>query len=70
MSIIAYLIGSAVGVVFGIIFARRYLLNGRAGAIHFYDSEPGEPPIATAEFYEPIEEVRHREFVILDVSQK
>ena len=69
MSIIAYFIGSAVGVVFGIIFTRKYLLSGRSGAIRFYDSEPGEPPIATAEFYEPIEEVRHREFVILDVSQ-
>ena len=69
MSIIAYLIGSAVGVVFGIIFTRKYLLSGISGAIRFYDSEPGEPPIATAEFYEPIEEVRHREFVILDVSQ-
>ena len=70
MIIIAYLIGAAVGTFFSIIFTRQYFLSGRVGAIHFYDSEPGEPPIATAEFYKPVEEVRHRKFVVLDISQK
>lgn len=65
-----FMIGMLVGGIttaIMIAFRRRSEL---AGYLRFYDSEPGEDPIMTAELTESVNDIYKRKYVTFGVSHK
>lgn len=61
-----FLMGVAVGSIATYIFTKAKHM----GTLRFYEDEPGEPPILTAELHEPVEIIRKCKYVRFDVSPK
>ena len=59
-----------VGVLIGRIVSKLTLRRARVGILRFFDSEPGEPPVMTAELNKPVEEFQSRKYVVFDISHK
>lgn len=65
-----YFVWFLAGVVFGTIVTCIIKNAKHMGTLRFYDDEPGEPPVLTAELHEPVEVIRKCKYVRFDVSPK
>ena len=63
---IILILGVIIGFVIGVVRIKTII----AGVLRFYEQDPGEPPVMTAELHETIEGIRKRNYVIFEVSHK
>ena len=60
------LLGITIGFTLGCIMVRSKIV----GVLRFYDQDPGEPPVMTAELHEMPESIRRKKYAIFEVSHK
>lgn len=68
--LICFLVGTFIGSLMATLVCMWKYRSKVVGRIQFYDIEPNEDPIMTAELYESARDICNRERVLFDVSHK
>lgn len=58
------------GMVLGFIIYAIRIKSKIVGVLRFYEQDPGEQPVMTAELHETVEGIYKRNYVIFEVSHK
>ena len=58
------------GMVFGCVIYAIRIKSKIVGVLRFYEQDPGEQPVMTAELHETVEGIYKRNYVIFEVSHK
>ena len=58
------------GMVLGFIIYAIRIKSKIVGVLRFYEQDPGEQPVMTAELHETVEDIYKRNYVIFEVSHK
>lgn len=58
------------GMVLGFVIYAIRIKSKIVGVLHFYEQDPGEQPVMTAELHETVEGIYKRNYVIFEVSHK
>lgn len=58
------------GMVLGFVIYAIRIKSKIVGVLRFYEQDPGEQPVMTAELHETVEGIYKRKYVIFEVSHK
>lgn len=58
------------GMVLGFVIYAIRIKSKIVGVLSFYEQDPGEQPVMTAELHETVEGIYKRNYVIFEVSHK
>lgn len=58
------------GMILGFVIYAIRIKSKIVGVLRFYEQDPGEQPVMTAELHETIEGIYKRNYVIFEVSHK
>lgn len=58
------------GMVLGFVIYTIRIKSKIVGVLRFYEQDPGEQPVMTAELHETVEGIYKRNYVIFEVSHK
>lgn len=58
------------GMVLGFVIYAIRIKSKIVGVLRFYEQDPGEQPVMTAELHETVEGIYKRNYVIFEVSHK
>ena len=59
-----------IGVILGFVIYAIRIKSKIVGILRFYEQDPGEQPVMTAELHETVEGIYKRNYVIFEVSHK
>ena len=67
---IYYALFLVLGMVLGFVIYAFRIKSKIVGVLRFYEQDPGEQPVMTAELHETVEGIYKRNYVIFEVSHK